>query len=119
MTRFAGQPMLISTMRAPAASAMRTPSAIERGIAAGELNDMRLDARAFGAQLGLHVAFHQFVGHDHLGHDEAGAQPLGGPTEGDVRDARERRQDGAGRYRHAADAEAPFAYFLISSHCAQ
>ena len=48
----AGQPMLMSMMSAPAASAIRAPSAIQRVSAAGQLNDMRPDAGGLAAQPG-------------------------------------------------------------------
>ena len=62
-------------------------------LAAGELDDMRLDARPLRPQLRLLRTLDQLVGRHHLGNDEAGAQTLDDPAEGDVRDARERRED--------------------------
>ena len=54
---------------------------------------MRLDARPFGPQLRLLGALDELVGRHHLGDDEAGAQTLGDPPEGDIGDARQRRED--------------------------
>ena len=78
-------------------------------IAAGELDHMRLDARPFGPQLRLLGALDEFVGRDHLGDDEAGAETLGDPAEGDIRDARQRREDRRRFDPYWTDAEAAHA----------
>ena len=78
-------------------------------LAAGELDDMRFDARPFRPQLGLLGALDKLVGRNHLGNDEACAQTLDDPAEGDIRDARERREDRRRFDPYWTDAEAAHA----------
>ena len=78
-------------------------------LAAGELDDMRFDARPFRPQLGLLRALDKLVGRNHLGDDEACAQTLDDPAEGDIRDARERREDRRRFDPYWTDAEAAHA----------
>ena len=78
-------------------------------LAAGELDDMRFDARPFRPQLGLLRTLDKLVGCNHLGDDEACAQTLDDPAVGDIRDARERRKDRRRFDPYWTDAEAAHA----------
>ncbi len=85
--------MLMSMMAAPTPSAMRAPSAIQCGFAAGDLNDVEAFALPFDAQPGIALALGQRRACRHLGHDQAGAEPRDLPPERGVRDPRHRRQE--------------------------
>ena len=105
VTFLTGQPMLMSTMSAPASTTMRRRLGQQRRLGAEDLHRQRAlvgrDAQVAERAL---VAVVQAARGDHLGAHEARAEAPPLPPEGLHRDAGHGRQHDAARHLHGADA---------------
>ena len=93
VTFWAGQPMLMSMMSAPASSADPRAFGHPARLAARQLDHMRTDAGGFAAQPGNGASLDQIVAGGHLGNHESRTEGRGEPTKRSVSDAGHRREE--------------------------
>ena len=88
-------------------------------VAAGQLNDMRLDARIAQARPGFRGIADEFAARHHLGDDEARAELGRELPERQIGDAGHRRQRDAVADRQRSDAEGVLQMGQIRMHICQ